>query len=53
MTNRARPLPQSEKEWKKALTLKQYRVLREKGTEAPFSGKLLHDDREGVYRCAA
>ena len=46
-------IPASEDEWKEKLSLEAYRVLREKGTEAPFSGKLLHADREGVYRCAA
>lgn len=28
-------------------------MLRKKGTEAPFSGKLLHADDDGVYKCAA
>ena len=46
-----KPMPQNEEEWKKVLTPEQYAVLREKGTEAPFSGKLLHDDRDGVYKC--
>ena len=40
-------------EWKQRLTPEQYAVLREKGTEVPFSGKLLHEAREGIYRCAA
>ncbi|HET7060387.1 MAG TPA: peptide-methionine (R)-S-oxide reductase MsrB [Candidatus Saccharimonadales bacterium] len=40
-------------QWKQKLTLEQYRVLREKGTEAPFSGELLHNDKTGDYRCAA
>ena len=35
------------------MTPEQYAVLREKGTEAPFTGKLLHEKREGMYRCAA
>ena len=40
-------------EWKEKLTSEQYRVMREKGTEPPFSGKLLHEKREGVYKCSA
>ena len=46
-------MPRSEEEWKKKLTPEQYKILRDKGTEAPFSGKLLHEKRDGVYRCAA
>ena len=46
-------MPKDENEWKKKLTPEQYKVLREKGTEAPFSGKLLHDDRDGVFKCSA
>ena len=41
----------TEEEIKKMLTAEEYAVLREKGTEAPFSGKLLHDDRDGMYKC--
>lgn len=41
----------SEDEIKKKLTPEEYAVLREKGTEAPFSGKLLHDKRKGTYMC--
>lgn len=43
----------NEDEFKKKLTPEQYHVLREKGTEAPFSGKLLHADADGTYMCAA
>ncbi len=46
-------MPKDEAEWKKKLTPEQYKVLRERGTEAPFSGKLLQEKRDGVYRCAA
>ena len=40
-----------EEDIKKKLTLEEYKVLRQKGTEAPFSGKLLHDKRKGTYQC--
>ncbi len=40
-----------EEELKHTLTAEEYRVLREKGTEAPFSGKLLHEKRSGTYNC--
>jgi len=43
----------SDEEWKKKLTPKQYEILRGKGTEAPFSGKLLYNDKKGSYTCAA
>ncbi len=42
-----------EKELRRRLTPEQYRVLREKGTEAPFSGKYLEATDKGVYKCAA
>jgi peptide-methionine (R)-S-oxide reductase len=37
----------------KALTPQQLHVLKEKGTEAPFSGALLHEKRSGSYACVA
>ena len=43
----------SDAEWKKKLTDEQYHILREKGTEAPFSGKLLENHETGMYSCAA
>ena len=46
-------MPKTEEDWKKALTPEQYGIMREKKTEPPFSGKLLREKGEGVYRCAA
>lgn len=46
-------MPKNEEEFKKKLTAEQYKVLREKGTEAPFSGKLIHPDKDGFYKCVA
>ena len=39
--------------WKKKLSKEQYRVLREKGTEASGTGKLLYNKKKGVYVCGA
>ncbi len=43
----------SDEEWRKKLTPEQYQVLRQKGTEAPFTGALLHSKATGMYTCAA
>jgi peptide-methionine (R)-S-oxide reductase len=43
----------SDDDWKKKLSPEQYQVLREKGTEAPFTGKLLQQKGTGDYVCAA
>jgi methionine-R-sulfoxide reductase len=40
-------------DWKKKLTPEQYRVLREKGTEEPFTGKYVDMKENGMYACAA
>lgn len=40
-------------EWKDKLTPEQYHILREKGTEMPGTGALLHNDKTGDYTCAA
>ena len=43
----------SEAEWKEVLTPEQYRVLREKGTEPPFTGQYVRAKDDGTYTCAA
>jgi len=45
-------IPYSDAEWKKKFSAEQYRILREKGTEAPFTGKLLKNKENGAYICA-
>lgn len=45
-------MPKTEEEWKKNLTRDQFNVLRKKGTEMPFMGKLLHNKEKGAYLCA-
>jgi len=42
-----------ESYWRKKLTPVQYHILREKGTEPPFTGALLENHGKGVYTCAA
>lgn len=43
----------TERHWRETLTPEQYAVLREKGTERPFTGEHLHEKRDGTFSCAA
>lgn len=43
----------TDKQLRARLTPMQYHILREKGTEEPFSGELLHNKKDGTYICVA
>jgi peptide-methionine (R)-S-oxide reductase len=43
----------SDAEWKTILTPDGFNVLREQGTEAPFTGALLNEHESGIFTCAA
>lgn len=43
----------TDREWKKILTRDQYDVLRDEGTENPFSSPLLNEHRDGMFACVA
>lgn len=47
----AEEVKKSDAEWRKSLDPQEYHVLREKGTERPFTGKYHAEKAEGVYRC--
>jgi len=42
----------SDEEWKRVLTPEEYRLLRKKGTEIAFTGKLVYNKKKGIYTCA-
>jgi len=52
MSNRVNKVEKSEAEWRQQLTPMEYHVLREKGTERPFTGEYWDTRTEGKYRCA-
>ncbi len=53
MKKNSKKIQKSEVEWKKTLSEEQYKVLREKSTELPFSGELLYNKDSGKYMCLA
>lgn len=47
------PIAHTEAEWRKLLTAEQYYILRDEGTERPFTSPLLKEKRKGTFICAA
>lgn len=53
VTGSTQVVEKSEEEWRKVLTPQQFHILREKGTDRPFTGKYYRTTDAGVYHCAA
>ncbi|MEE6273466.1 peptide-methionine (R)-S-oxide reductase MsrB [Georgenia wangjunii] len=49
----AQKVTKTDAQWRAELSPEEYHVLRQAGTERPGTGELLHEEREGVYRCRA
>lgn len=43
----------TEAEWRETLTPEEYSVLRQHGTERPFTGEYVHTKLDGTYQCRA
>ncbi|WP_254761413.1 peptide-methionine (R)-S-oxide reductase MsrB [Natrinema marinum] len=52
MSNEADRASTSDDEWRETLSDEEYRILREAGTEAPFSGEYVDHKDDGTYACA-
>jgi len=45
-------IKKTEQQWREQLTPEQYHILREAGTERPFTGQYVHTEDDGTYHCA-
>lgn len=52
-SDRPAPAARTEQDWRSVLSPQEYHVLREAGTERPFSGEYWNSTTEGVYECRA
>ena len=46
-------IQKTDEEWRAELSPEQYRIMRQKGTEPPFTGEYYHHEGKGVYTCAS
>ena len=46
-------MDKTDEQWRRELPPERYHVLREKGTEPPFTGAYTHSKETGMYRCGA
>lgn len=51
MKEKEQDMPRSEEEWRQKLDDESYRVLRQAGTERPWSSSLNDESRSGIYKC--
>ncbi|KAF3933709.1 Thioredoxin [Dactylella cylindrospora] len=47
------PVQKTDQEWRAVLSREQFRILRQKGTESPFTGEYDKTFTDGTYNCAA
>ena len=53
MSETVKKVEKTEAEWRAMLTPEQYHIMREKGTERAFTGALVNNHDDGIYRCGA